>query len=521
MLLVRLQDQSNREYRIVTDSILSFKYTDAERKTDTVKLTVDNSDLTQFDDPAWRKGGRIRVSWGYPGAMAPERTCIITSVKGFRELSIEANAESVLMNLVTRQRVFEGKKISEIAEQIASEYGYGSDVQHIDDTMDREEIITQANLTDAQFLRQRASDVGFEFYVDFDGFHFHERRLGEPPVRALTYFIDGDQGDFVEDPTIDNDVTARPGRVRTRGRNPRTRSDITQSADNNSDDNRQTLTHMVDVIDSETRTTTTVRRRRPPDQSERRLGSEQTVPTADANNNTARRRARGRFRRAQQVAVKMKAKIIGDPVLLAKTIVQVRGMGQRLSVKYYLQEVTHDLSPSGYICNLTMVSDGHGGHSTRSRQARGLSMLNVQQTRNRRGRNQEVEDNITSALDASRSTGDNQSRVVLESAQEIYRRNGNRSASDVSRLLGSVANNTNADSEVRQSSLNASRILAQQGSETPSGGRVNNNEPREQDQTSLDPVDSIDPETRETTTVYRQTPGRGTNDRRSTSGRGQ
>ncbi|HKZ40514.1 MAG TPA: hypothetical protein VJ044_06095, partial [Candidatus Hodarchaeales archaeon] len=411
MLLVRLQLQ-DQTYRVVTDSILSFSYIDAERQTDTVKLTVDNSNLEQFDDPVWKKGGRIRVSWGYPGAMAPERTCIIMSVKGFRELSIEANGEDVVMNTVQRQRSFESMTISEIANQIAGEYGYGSEVRFIDETSERRLVVSQANLTDAQFLRQHSSELGFEFYVDFDGFHFHERRLGEPPVRVLRYFIDQTQGDFVGDPTIENDITARPGRVTARGRNPNTREDIDVTASNSTDSNRNTLTETLELIDNDSGSssiigqqsqTFNVRSNRR--NIERNIGSNSTTVTAASTSDQATHEARGRFRRAQQVAVKMSASIVGDPTLLAKTIVQVEGMGRRLSVKYYLTEVTHDLAPSGYECKLKMVSDGHGGHSTTSRQAEGLSLISVQQERSNRSRGGNVQERLSQALETARASG--------------------------------------------------------------------------------------------------------------------
>lgn len=510
MLLVKLQDQTNQEYRVVTDSILSFKYTDAERKTDTLELTVDNSDLAQFDDPVWRKGGRIRVSWGYPGAMAPERTCVITSVKGFKELKIEANAESVVMNQVTRQRVFEGKTLSEIAADIAEEYGYGSDVRFIDDTGETIDIVTQANLTDAQFLRQRASEAGFEFYVDFDGFHFHERRLGEPPVRVLRYYTDPGQGDFIDDPTIENDLTARPGRVRASGRNPRTREDVSATADNSTDSNRDTLTELVEVIDPDSGDATTV---------ERRVAQEQTVTTADGDNTRATRRARGRFRRVQQVAVKMKAKIVGDPVLLAKTIVQIVGMGQRLSVKYYLEEVIHNLAPSGYDCDLKMVSDGHGGHSTSSRQAIGLSMLHVQQTRSTRNRNQGVEDGLTRAIEQARAAGDTSTAERLQRAQRSYQSGGNRNREEVQNALAEVANDPGVAASVRTTVNQTRGELNQRGGETPSGGRPNRQEANRNADDELEMIESIDPDTGQETYVFNQSPSRGSGSR-SSSGSG-
>ena len=170
----------------MTDSVLSFKYTDKERAADVLKLTVDNSDLTQFDDPVWRKGGKLRVQWGYPGGMSPERTVVITSVKGFRELQIEANALSVVMNRVVKCRTFDNTTISQVVRDIATENGFGPDQQIIDEFDEVQEVITQARLTDAQFLRRWASRVGAEFWVDFDGLHFHERRMGEPPVRVIT-----------------------------------------------------------------------------------------------------------------------------------------------------------------------------------------------------------------------------------------------------------------------------------------------------------------------------------------------
>lgn len=508
MLLVRLQD-SNQEYRVVTDQVLSFKYTDAERKTDTCEITVDNSDLLQFDDPVWRKGGKIQVSWGYPGAMAPERTCVITSVKGFKELKIEANAESVLMNQIAKQRVFEGKTLSQIAEIIAEEYGYGSDVRFIDDTGEVIEIVTQANLTDAQFLRERASEAGFEFYIDFDGFHFHERRLGEPPARTLHYFTDPNIGDFVGDPTIENDLTARPGRVVVRGRNPRTREDIEATADNTTDSNRTTLTHIVDVPDPETGAITEV---------ERRVAQEQTVTTADETSTRATRRARGRYRRTQQVAVKMKAKIVGDPVLLAKTIVQIVGMGQRLSVKYYLEEVVHNLEPGGYTCDLKLVSDGHGGHSTTSTQAQGLSLLNVQQTRSTRGTSQDVQEGLSEAIERARTAGDTDTVERLQRAQSAYSRGGNANREQVQRELTAISNDPGVAATVRQSVNETRGTLSQRGNETPSGGHVNDREVNQNSQSELEPQDVPDPETGELQTVYRQTPSRGTGSRNSSGG---
>lgn len=506
LLLVKLETNDG-EFRVVTDEVQSFKYTDKERAADVLKLRVDNSDLSQFDDPVWRKGGKLRVRWGYPGAMSPERTVVITSVKGFRELSIEANALSVVMNTVVKCRVFENTTITQVARDIATENGFGTDLQIIDEVPETHDVITQARLTDAQFLRRWASRIGFEFWVDFDGLHFHERRVGEAPVRVLTYHEDPGQGDILEDPTIDNDLTARPGRVRVRGRDPKTREDIDQAADNDSDNNRPVLASVVEIFNFEAGNTTTV---------EQTLASEDVVPTADATPTAARRRARGRFRRAQQVAVKMSVPIVGDPLILAKTVVEIRGMGQRLSIRYYVKEVEHDLAPTGYTCKLKLISDGHGGHSTRSSRARGLDLVQAGRGPGRgQGRSQQVDKQLQDALSVARANNDAQSVAMLERAQEAYNRDANASRAEVSRALAAVANNPNADPETRDAASGARSSLAQRGPETESGGRPGAAETRG-DPNELQPSDVFDFESGTTTTVYRET-RRGTEGREATT----
>ena len=502
LLLVKLETNDG-EFRVVTDSIRSFKYTDRERAADVLKLTVDNDDLSQFDDPLWRKGGKLRVTWGYPGAMSPERTVVITSVKGFRELQIEANALSVVMNTVVRCRSFENTTITEVARTIATENGFGPDLQIIDVIDEVQEVISQARLTDAQFLRRWASRVGFEFWVDFDGLHFHERRIGDAPVRVLHYYGDPGQGDIIGEPTIENDLTARPGRVRVQGRNPETREDIEGIGDNDSDPNRPTAAPIVEIIDPDTGNATTV---------ERTLASEDVVPTADATSAAVRRRARARFRRTQQVAVKMSLPIVGDPLLLAKTIVEIRGMGQRLSIRYYTTEVEHDLGTGGYACKLKLVSDGHGGHSTTSRRAQGLSLVQAGRGPGRgQGSSRQVGAQIQAALDIARASGDEASVRMLEGARDAYARDANASRAEVSRALGAVAQNSNADAATREAAAEAAGSLAQRGPETEAGGRQNTAEARE-DTAELQPVTVINEDTGEDVTVYRPV-------RRSTEGR--
>jgi hypothetical protein len=136
--------------------------------------------------------------------------------------------------------------------------------------------MTQARMTDAQFLRQLATREGFEFYVDFDGLHFHQRRLGQRPVRVFRWYTAPEVGEVLAI-NIENDVTAKPGAVRVRGRDPVTRRDIDERG-SNATTTRDTLAPVIEIVDPETGST----------RLERRNVSEEVRPNAETSAGAAR-----------------------------------------------------------------------------------------------------------------------------------------------------------------------------------------------------------------------------------------
>ena len=330
----------------LSDRVLSLAFEDSEKKADKLVLTVDNWDLSNFDDPVWKKGNILEVSWGYPGEMAPARQVVIQKVTGFQTLNVEGQAKSVLMNKVARCRTFENTKRSDVARQLAEENGYGPQLQDIEDTGEILPIITQARMTDAQFLRRLADREGFEFYVDFDGLHFHQRRLGQRPVRVFRWYTAPEVGEVLA-LNIENDVTAKPGVVSVRGRDPITRRDIDERGSNATTE-RDSLAPVIEVVDPETGAVSI----------QRRNASEEVRPSPEASAGTARREADARYRRAQQTTVELTATVLGDPAVLAKTVVEFQGISQRLSGKYWVKEAKHKIDGSGYTIEMRCLRDG-------------------------------------------------------------------------------------------------------------------------------------------------------------------
>lgn len=346
---VSLVPKGAKKVRVdLTQRVLSFDFEDIESKADKLSLTVDNWDLANFDTPVWRKGNIIEIGWGYAdGDHAPARQLIIKKVTGSVKLKVEAVSKSFLMDRVTKSKVFENQKRSDVVQTIAEENGFSADSIDIEDTKETMSSITQAKQTDARFLRKLAAREGFEFYVDFDGFHWHSRRIGQKPVRELKWF--SDQRGELKSFNIDNDISpipgGIPGRKTVRGRNPLTKKNFEFVVDYAKDFSP----HLAPQAEVTAELLSGLGN----------MARDVFDTTMEALPSVALRKERGRGQKRKFLTVKMKAAIIGDPLLLAKTVVQISGIGNRLSGNYYVKSVRHKISGNGYTSSLELLRDGH------------------------------------------------------------------------------------------------------------------------------------------------------------------
>ncbi len=350
--------------------VTSFEYQDEEKKTDLLKITVDNHDLRMLDHPIVEKGTQLVVQWGYPGALTPERLCIVQKVTGFALLTIEAQDKGVLAQKETKSRTFENVTRSDVARVVAAGLGYDADQMTIEPTTEVHAVVTQAAQTDGQFLQKLADLEGFQYFVDFDGLHWHPRRTGQKPIRKMTYYVDPGVGDILTI-AIENTPVGKPGAVTQVGRDPLAKTDIkaTANADNTTRDTtgaKQDLpalppavTYTQKVDPSTGQITTTALK--PPVTTPDGVSSASTSPTAAKTATDAAKQAAGSFTSKQQGAVKLSVEIVGDPFIGAKTIVEIDGIGKRMSGRYYLTSVTHKIDGSGYKTSFKCQSDGTGG----------------------------------------------------------------------------------------------------------------------------------------------------------------
>jgi phage protein D len=350
-ILVQPEGKTEADRIDATDTITSLEFEDDEKKADVLKLTVDNWDLSNFDNPVWKPGNTVIATWGYPGHMAPQRECIIQKVSGSTVITVESQSKAVLMNKVTKTKTYENTTRSEIVIALAQENGYGLDRIDVDETEEVYESITQARMTDAQFIKSLADKEHFEFYVDFDGLHWHARRMGQKPLRVLQYYLAPDVGDVLSF-NVENDIFAKPGQVLTKGRDPLKKQDVSGEG-SNAKTERDALNPLTEIVDPQTGQTTL----------RQNAASSDVKPTTETSSAQAKKEADGSFKRSVQTTVKLEIDMVGDPGVVAKSVVDVRGISKRLSGLYYVNNAKHTIDSSGYKLKLKCTTDGTHGHS--------------------------------------------------------------------------------------------------------------------------------------------------------------
>lgn len=320
-----------------TLNILSWEFEETESGADKLKLSVDNFDLTNFDNPIFADGNVIQFSFGYAGNMSPQRSATISKVKGSLKLSVEALSKGILLNKIPRNRIFENMKRSDIAKQIATENGYAAGSYDIDDTGEVLPHFAQLRMTDGQLLRDMARREGMEHYVDSTGFHWHARRPGQKPVAKYTYYID--LTGTIKSFDIETDITARPTTVTTAGRDLNKKAPIMGSASNTGDSGRAGLAASVPPNAGTVDATTGLMTRDPAALTSNASGY--VIKTTEKTQESAQRHATAVFAKAASAAVKLKATLVGDPNLCAKATCELAGLGQTLSGNYYVTKCTH------------------------------------------------------------------------------------------------------------------------------------------------------------------------------------
>lgn len=332
----------------LSDRLLSFEFSDHSRKKDQLKLTWRNDDYAMFDRPVFARGQKLLVTWGWPGETAPPRRVIVKSVKGGEEIVVTCHCTLSLLDKQKRSRFMSGVTDAEWVQTIADEYRYTGTLAHIEPTDERRDITQPKWMTDAKMLRELARRNGFEFYIDSTGLHWHNRPTDRVPVHDYIYRRDLGQGDVLEPPKFEANLSRAISRVRVLCIDPIRKTYVDQSV-GLLDEDDVSLGLEDELFDTED-----------DDVGLRgnRIGEEEVFHGGVMSEAEARVMAAGRYRETAKKRYKMSLEVIGNARVGAKTIVGLWGdVSETMSGLYYVHEAITKISAGEFKMTLNCRKD--------------------------------------------------------------------------------------------------------------------------------------------------------------------
>lgn len=367
--------------RDITHEITSFVFEDNEEELDVMELSIMDRYLQFVDDPLFQEGNEIAARFGYVDNLSPRKVAVIKEIDydfpdgGDPTIQLKAYDKGHKLTGRQIQRIWRkpapGILYSEIAEQIAREHSLTPVVSK---TVGRHLRVAQANMSDAQFLKELAGKsrdrdgkgvTGYVFYVQDDELHFHPRKLDARPALVLEYFTDREGVLRSFKPSTHSQGAKGAGtETKTVGVDPRKKKHVEHKANNATTPDRVALGKKTYLVDGNSGVG-----------KYREQESGKIVPSLERSEGfheeprqePAQDKAESQFINAEMKQVEATATTIGIPTLVAKQNVEVRGVGTKFSGAYYCTSVRH-IFGDGYSCELKLkknaLGKGAGGKAT-------------------------------------------------------------------------------------------------------------------------------------------------------------
>lgn len=343
----------------------SLSYEEDEKKADKLKLVLDNYDFELLDSPIFKKGNLVIASWGYAGNVQSS-TCIIERTSGDFNgaMTVECLHKGFLLHKNKHSRVFDNMTRSEVARAIAEKNGYLSEQQDIEDTRTKHRHISQAAMTDAEFVKRLANAENYQFWIDETGFHFHKRKFNQKPLKTLRWFTDM-TGEIIAG-TWESESKKKKGKVHAEVRDPMLKKTTAIEATNTTV-KRTALASIVEPIDRENGV----------DTFQARMADDDIRPSTESSAAAAKPSTEAGYEKGLHTTFMIKLTVVGDPRLRAKSIIDLSGIGKRYSGLWYVKKCTHHIEDH-YTTVLEMVRDGHNGYKGVSTDTKNGGDLNKQ-----------------------------------------------------------------------------------------------------------------------------------------------
>jgi uncharacterized protein len=309
-----------------------------DRKFDEHKLGFKYSDTDTFD-----VGNRIHVQMGYANRLLSMARGVITSMEPrFSESgppTLGVSGQDSLVKLRDRKpgpndvKRFVKMADWEIAQIVATRNQLKFKATHEGEVRD---VVIQKDQDEAQFLKDRASRIDFDCYIQIDPDTGDDTLFFVKPVdgrdgqRTRVYIFEWGKSLINFTPKLS--IADQVGSVTVRGWDPHIKREISYTA-GSKDLPRSSSTRISG-----------------PEAAQKRLNgkSDLVVDQPVISAQEAQDLAISLLRERAYEYVTGSGQVIGLPDLRPQDIVELQGLGERFSGRYYIEQVTHTLGSSGY-----------------------------------------------------------------------------------------------------------------------------------------------------------------------------
>ena len=348
----------------ISSRIEKFSYEENEKKMDELKLTITKGDLSLVDNKYLQEGKEIRVRWGYVGNLSSLRTCTIKEIsytfgeEGVARIEITAYDRRHRLTGRASRSCWNNKKISEIVKDVAAKHNLKPSVDIPGDLV--YEFVSEGAKNDLVFLSELARDTGCSVWVENDELHFKPNKV-DNPVYKFRYREDKDgylQSFKINSKAEEGKGTGRKTEVA--GIDPMTKQPIvgaaTQGTKTAQIENKSSNTILVS-LDDKPLPEKRIENETP--LSSRADESGRIVPSPAPTQAQVRQAAVGKVKTAAIRSIEAEAVTIGLPYLKAKDSVTIENIGKKFSGEWRITKVRHEISNSGYTCNLSLSKNDH------------------------------------------------------------------------------------------------------------------------------------------------------------------
>jgi len=311
--------------------IISVTFEDMLEGADRFSITINDHGARWLDSGLFEPGKKVEIKMGYLDRLTTMIVGEIISLRpsfpadGAPQLEISGYDLSHQFTRVRKQRSFENMRDSEVVEMIAGEAKHKLATQ-IERTETIHPYIVQDRQTDYDFISSLAGQNFFEFLVRERALYFQRTRRNRDAIMSLEY------GSSLLSFNPELNTANQVSEVTVRGWNPRTKEGIIGRARRGSEEARERGRRSGgDIVEGVYGTV------------EERILDRPVFTQQEADN-----LARSILNRLSEGLIKGSAQCIGIPEIRAGENIELDGLGNKFSKKYYMERTTHTIGGSGY-----------------------------------------------------------------------------------------------------------------------------------------------------------------------------